>query len=412
MSARIGIEAIGIYAGPSYVDVEELFRHRNLSVDRLKNIGMRKKSVALPCEDAVSYGVNAAKALVDRLSPAERKRIELVIACTESPVDFGKSLSTYLHDLLGLDSNCRLLEAKQACYSGAAALQIACAIVGSGFSPGGKGLVVCADVARATSRNTYAEPTQASGAVALLVSDRPRVFELDTGASGCHSYEVMDICRPRPNFETGSPDLSLLSYLDCLERSYRQYTERVEDVDLLDTFDYFAFHTPFVGMVKGAHRRLLRRFLEIGAEDIQRDFERRLQPSLHYCVDIGNIYAGTIFAALSGVIATAPCDTPKRVGLFAYGSGCSSEFFSGIVPPEARGDLGSLDLDAQLSRRWHLSMDEYEALLDSNDEAELGVENLDIDVGRFGPIYEKAFEGRGLLTLTRIRNYHREYTWS
>ncbi len=409
---RVGIERIGLYAGPAYMSVKDLFERRNLDLGRLKNIGLVKKSVALPCEDAVSYGVNAAKQIVDRLSDAERKRIELVITCTESPVDFGKSLSTYIHDWLKLDPNCRLLEAKQACYSGAAATQLAAAVVASGFSPGGKILVICTDVARATSRNTYAEPTQASGAVALLVSDRPQLLELDAGATGCHSYEVMDVCRPQANLETGSPDLSLLSYLDCLEHCFKAYAERVEDVDLRSTFDFFAFHTPFTGMVKGAHRRLMRRFVRAEPDEIEQDFARRFHPSFHYCVEIGNIYAGTVFAALCGVIAKTELDEASRVGLFSYGSGCSSEFFSGLIPKGARAQLEELELDGQLARRWRLDADDYERLLDSNDEWQFGLADKEVEIGPFSDIYEHYFEGRGLLTLKRISNYHREYAWS
>jgi len=278
--ARVGIEAINLYAGPAYIDVRELFAQRGLDAERLDNLMMEKKSVALPCEDAVSYAVNAAKPIVDRLTQSERRSIELLITCTESPVDFGKSLSTYVHDLLGLDRHCRVLEMKQACYSATAAIQLAAGMAASEFSPGAKALVIATDVARATARNTYAEPTQAAGAVAMLVGNEPRLLELDPGASGCCSYEIMDVCRPRAELETGDPDLSLLSYLDCMEHCVRAYMDRVEGVDLQNTFDLFAFHTPFAGMVKGAHRRLMRRLLGAGSDRIEADFLRRVAPSI------------------------------------------------------------------------------------------------------------------------------------
>ena len=56
--------------------------------------------------------VNAAKPIIDRLTEAEKDRIELLITCSESGIDFGKSLSTYIHDYLGLNRNCRLFELK------------------------------------------------------------------------------------------------------------------------------------------------------------------------------------------------------------------------------------------------------------------------------------------------------------
>lgn len=412
MASRVGIESLNFYAGPTYLSVRDLFEARGLDLTRLGNLNMDKKSVALPCEDAVSYAVNAAKPIVDRLSPEERDRIEAVITVTESPVDFGKSLSTYIHDWLDLQPNCRLMELKQACYAGTAALQVACAMVGSGFSPGCKVLVICTDIARAVARDTYAEPTQAAGAVAMLISDRPALLAIDPGASGRHSYEVMDVCRPLAELETGDPDLSLLSYLDCLEHSFRQYAGQVEGADFRETFDFFAFHTPFAGMVKGAHRRMMRRLVSATPDEIEADFEKRVAPSLHFCTDIGNIYAGTVFLALSGVIASAALDDGNRVGIFSYGSGCSSEFFSGLVPGSARQALAPFDLAGQLERRVRLDVPRYDQLLDLNAEWPFGIQDKVVDRDSFGDLYESFFAGRGLLTLTGVKNFHREYTWS
>src|SRR5262245_65803443 len=117
MSA-VGIEAINVFAGSAYVDVEKLARHRKLDMTRFTNLLMKEKTVALPYEDPVTFGVNAAKPLVDAMSLDEKDRIEMVITCTESAFDFGKSMSTYFHKLLGLNRNCRLFELKNACYSG------------------------------------------------------------------------------------------------------------------------------------------------------------------------------------------------------------------------------------------------------------------------------------------------------
>ena len=87
--------------------------------------------------------------------------------------------------------------------------------------------------------------------VALLVSDRPHIFEIDVGASGYYGYEVMDTCRPIPDSEAGNADLSLMSYLDCCENAFIEYKNRVDGVHYQDTFQFLAFHNPFGGMVKG-----------------------------------------------------------------------------------------------------------------------------------------------------------------
>src|SRR4051794_38023499 len=119
----IGIEAINAYVGRLCIDVRELFADRGLALDRFENLMMDEKSVNLPCEDAITNAVNAAKPLVDALTEEERERIELVVIGTESGLDFGKPISTYIHEQLGLSNRCRSFEVKHACYGGTAALQ-------------------------------------------------------------------------------------------------------------------------------------------------------------------------------------------------------------------------------------------------------------------------------------------------
>lgn len=92
----VGIEAINAYCGQTYLDIRTLFEARNLSLKRFDNLMMQKKSVRLPCEDPVTNAVNAAKPILDALSPEEKSEIEMVITGSESGIDCGKSLSTYL----------------------------------------------------------------------------------------------------------------------------------------------------------------------------------------------------------------------------------------------------------------------------------------------------------------------------
>lgn len=409
---QVGIESINVYGGRTFLDVRQLFEARGLDLARFDNLMMEKKSVGLPCEDPVTNGVNAAKPIVDRLAPEERKRIEMVIVSTESGLDFGKSMSTYIHAHLGLGRNCRLFEVKQACYGGTAAFQMAANFVASGASPGGKVLVVATDTARAAAKNTYAEPSQAVGAVALLVGDRPEILELDFGANGVYGYEVMDTCRPEAHLELGDPDLSLLSYLDCVENAYAAYVERVNAVDFQDSFSYLAFHTPFAGMVKGAHRMMMRKLKQAPPPVSDADFEARVAPSLRHCVRIGNIYSATLYLALCSLIDHGDFRGPRRVGLFSYGSGCSSEFYSGIVTATAQEKLRALGIGRALDDRHPLTMAEYDRLLDLNLEWIFGIRDKEATTEAYADIYERYVAGRGLLVLKRVAGYHREYDWS
>lgn len=419
MSTLVGIEAMNAFGGNAALDVSELARHRGLETARFENLLMKQKAVALPFEDPVTYAVTAAKPLIDQLSDADKNRIEMLITCTESGIDFGKSLSTYIHDGLGLSRNCRLFELKQACYSGTAGLQMAINFILSQTSPGAKALVIATDISRfmvaeggeALSQDwSYAEPSGGAGAVAMLVSDKPHVFQIDVGANGYYGYEVMDTCRPEPDSEAGDADLSLLSYLDCCENAFMEYSTRVDGVDYRDTFQYLAFHTPFGGMVKGAHRTMMRKIAKAKPAEIELDFARRVQPGLTYCARVGNIMGGTVLLSLASTICNGDFQAPKRIGCFSYGSGCCSEFYSGVVAEDGANRLRRMDIQGQLDERYRMTMEEYDDLLFSNNNLRFGTRNATFGVEAF-PQARRAMAGKQRLVLAEIKEFHRKYAW-
>ncbi|TXI48889.1 MAG: hydroxymethylglutaryl-CoA synthase family protein [Lysobacter sp.] len=414
----VGIEAMNVFAGTSCIDVSKLAQHRGLDMSRFENLLMKEKSVALPYEDPITFAVNAAKPLIDALSPEEKDRIEMVITCTESAFDFGKSMSTYCHDLLGLNRNCRLFEMKNACYSGVAGLQMAVNFVLSQVSPGAKALVIATDVSRfmveeggeALSADwSFAEPSGGSGAVAMLVSDRPHVFQIDPGANGYYGYEVMDTCRPSADTDAGDTDLSLLSYLNCCENAYLEYQKRVDGAHFGKTFGYIAYHTPFGGMVKGAHRNMMRKLAKAKPAEIEADFQRRVTPGLTHCQRVGNIMGATAALSLASTIYHGDFETPGRIGVFSYGSGCCSEFFSGIARKEGQERLRSLGIAERLDRRRELSMSEYDELLERSRALKFGTRNMEPDV-EFVADARRTL-GQPTLFLKQIKEFHREYEW-
>lgn len=414
----VGIERVNAYVGRASLGVRELFEARGLAMQRFANLMMDRKSVNLPCEDPVSNAVNAAKPLVDELSAAEREQVELVAVGTESGLDFGKPISTYIQHYLGLGRRCRSFEVKHACYGGTAALQTAAAMIATSPVAGARALVIATDAASVAARGTYWEPSQGAGAVAMIVSRRPDVLELDPGASGCHSHEVMDTLRPRPNLEAGDSDLSLLSYLNCLEQSYRAYTDRVDGVDLVSSFAYLVLHTPFAGMVRGAHRKLLRGVRGLAQEVIEADFDARVAPSLAYCREVGNVYSAALYLALCSLVDQGSLvdhgslPVPRRIGLFSYGSGCASEFYSGVLHPTATALLARLRIGAAIAGRYPLAMAEYELVSDLSVHRMCGVRDHQYDVTPYQTIYRSQFDGHGLLVLDRVTDFHRTYRWS
>lgn len=411
----VGIEAINFFGGSAYLDVRELAEHRQLDTQRFDNLLMKQKTVALPYEDPVTFGANAAKPIVDKLSQPEKDRIEMVLTCTESAFDFGKSMSTYFHDLLGLNRNCRLFELKNACYSGTAGLQMAVNFVLSQVSPGAKVLVIATDITRfmvteggdaLTQEWSFAEPSGGAGAVAMLISETPHIFQIDPGANGYYGYEVMDTCRPVPDSESGDADLSLLSYLDCYENSFMEYQKRVPGADYKDTFDFLAFHTPFGGMIQGAHRTMMRKLKSASPQEIAEDFEIRVKPGLGFCQRVGNIMGATSLLSLISTIVNADYSEPKRIGVYSYGSGCCAEFYSGVCDASGRMMLADMAIENQLDERYRLKMNEYDELIAGNGAVKFGTRNIILDN------FIEGTRKSGYLYLKRIREFHREYEWA
>ena len=416
---EVGIDSLNVHPGLAYIDVQVLAEHRGLDLKRFNNLLMHEKTVSLPYEDSVTFAVNAAKPLVDSLSEEEKDSIEMIITCTESGIDFGKSISTYVHDYLGLHRNCRLFEVKQACYAASAGYQMALNHVVASFSENPKVLVIATDLSRfivaeggsaLTEDWSFAEPSGGSGAVAFIVGRQPKLLQADLGANGIYAYEVMDTCRPFPDGEAGDSDLSLMSYLDCLDGAYEDYCSKVDEVNFASTFSHLVFHTPFGGMVKGAHRKLMRSHLRLPPNKIEEDFQRRIEPGLSYCQRVGNIMGATIFMALAGVIDSTLLQKASRVGFFSYGSGCCSEFYSGVLLPTARESQQKFAIQQRLDNRYKLSMEEYDEILGRNSTIRFGTQNLESDFGFLSELVESEIP-KGQLMLSKISDFHREYQW-
>lgn len=406
-----GIEALNVYAGVAQIPVAELFAGRGLEPERLGNLMMTNRSVGLPFEDPVTNAVNAARPVLDALSDDERHSIELLVTSTESGLDLSKSVASYVHDHLDLSRNCRVIEVKQACYAATAALQLAIGLLASGASPGAKALVVATDVALVDARAGYAEPATGHGACALLVSDRPDVLAVDHGAFGCCSYESMDSARPTPRFDVADVDRSLFAYLDCLSNSFREYSDRVDGAEFATTFAQLALHTPFVGLVRAAHRKMMRELTTAAPDEVEEDFHARVGPSLAYPSVVGNLCSGSVYLALASALDHAAIERPVRIGLYAYGSGCASEFFSGVADAGSAEAVGAVRIADHLARRRELTFEQYAELLPVTLETLVPVPDRRVGVSP----YEAFLNGGGarppLLVHAATTDYHRTYEW-
>lgn len=358
---QVGIEALGVAVPNTYIELATLAQARGVPAGKyLEGLGTRRMGVALTDEDTVTLAARAARMALAS-SGTSPEAIGLLAVGTETAVDHSKPVASYVQGLLGVGQRCRVFETKHACYGGTAALQLALDWLRSGSARGKKALVVCSDIAR-YGLQTAGEPTQGAGAVAMLLSDSPALLSLEA-ASGVCAIDVHDFWRPLYSKDAMvDGHYSVQCYLDALTGAYGHFKEQHGGGALFsDRFAALAYHVPYGKMARKAHRHL-RALDGDGAGDDS--FERLVAPSLELPAEVGNIYTGSLYLALTSLLATsAGALDGKQVGLFSYGSGSCAEFFAGTVTAGAQARVRALGLPALLARRRSVTLAEYEAVM-------------------------------------------------
>ncbi|HEV2147720.1 MAG TPA: hydroxymethylglutaryl-CoA synthase [Longimicrobiaceae bacterium] len=407
----LGIEKIDLYTGQFRADAAEIAAARGTDPEYVREqVMIEERSVVAPWEDSVTLAVNAASRL---LTPEEKAEVELLVVGSESGVDFGKPISTWVHRFLELPARCRSFEVKHACYGGNAALRTALWWSASGVRPGKKALVVSTDLTRPDPELTEGFDFIGGGcAVAMLVGDQPRVLEIDPREGGYWTQEIADTFRPTSRAEMGDSQTSLYAYLDALEGAYLHFRDGAEGFDYDAAFRKHVYHAPFPGMTAQAHRTVLQLEGETCLDRARESFRAKVEEGLHFGRRIGTAYGASNFVSLLGLLATAPdLSAGDRVSLFAYGSGCQSEFWAGRIGAEAVEQVRALGLDGRLERRARLDVEAYDAMererarhIDARTWAPARDEHRDT--------WRRLYEGEGLLFLVGVRDYYREYGWS
>jgi hydroxymethylglutaryl-CoA synthase len=351
MSVAVGIDAIRFYSSHYYIDLRTLAQVRGVDPDKyIVGIGQEKMAIPPPDEDIVTMAASAAKAIIDRDG---KDNIELLLFATESGIDQSKAGGVFVHGLLGLPARCRTVELKEACYSGTAALQLACAAISQ--NPSMRALVIASDIAR-YELGSPGEPTQGCGAVAMLVTANPRILALDQDY-GIYTSDVMDFWRPNYRDQAiVDGKYSTRVYLQALQECWRQYC--AQSGRGFHDLHRFCYHLPFTRMAEKAHERLAK---DSGVEMTEELLAQQVGFSLGYNRITGNSYAASLYVGLACLLDTDPGDLAgRRVGLFSYGSGCVAEYFSGVVQPGYREGLFTADHRALLENRTELSYRQYE----------------------------------------------------
>lgn len=380
MKIRVGIDALAVAVPRRYIDIEDLARARGVDPAKYtQGLGAREMAVAEPGEDTVSLAAEAARRALAaaKLDPSD---IGLLVVGTETGVDHSKPVASFVQGLLELPHTMRVYDTQHACYGGTAGLMTALDWIASGSANGKSALVICADIARYGVR-TAGEPTQGAGAVAMIVGKNPAMLEIDVGISGASSMHVHDFWRPLGMREAQvDGHYSVQCYLDALAGAYRGWKQQAIERELVrgdglvsEKLARICYHVPFCKMAKKAHLHVRRCDLEDAKTPWDAateekagvtSFKQQVEASLTACARVGNVYTGSLYLSLAGLLdAEASSLTGQRIGLFSYGSGCTSEFFSGVVGPRAAERVKAAPLAEVLAGRERITIEEYERIM-------------------------------------------------
>lgn len=377
----VGIEAMAFHGPECFVDMADLAEARGVDPAKfIKGLGQREMAVATPCEDTVTM---AARAGMDALrsfdiDPAD---VGTLIVGTETGVDHSKPVAVYVHELLGLSTRCRTFETKHACYGAMAGLTSAADWIVAGRARGKKALIIASDIAR-YGLGTPGEPTQGAGAVAMVVSEQPRLLDLAHHMVGDYTRQVMDFWRPLySKYAFADGHYSIECYLEAFTGAWQDAREQAGSAEemAIASMDACFYHVPFVKMALKAHHRHWETELghSISREDadawgrVTASHERLVAPFLELNGVVGNIYTGSLFLAMIDYLRALEAGQEGRsVSLFSYGSGCGAAFCVGEVVQGASRWAASLDPADDLAARRRLTIDEYERVMHACEEAD------------------------------------------
>lgn len=362
---NIGIDKIGFATANYVLKLADLAEARGIVPDKLsKGLLLKELSIAPITEDIVTMGASAAESV---LTAKDKNEIDMVIVASESGIDQSKASAVFVHGLLGVQPFARSLEMKEACYSATAALDYARLHVEK--HPNSKVLVIASDIAK-YGVDTPGEPTQGAGAVAMLITNNPRIliFNEDNVAQ---TRDIMDFWRP--NYST-TPFVngmySTQQYLDSLKTTWVEYQKR-NQVSLKD-FAAICCHLPYPKLALKGLKKIMDKSLSL---EQQEQLQANFHQSILYSQKVGNIYTGSLFLGLLSLLEnSSTLKTGDRIALFSYGSGAVSEIFSGQLVAGFKQRLQTNRIE-MLNNRTPLSIPDYEkiffeeAQLDQNGSA-------------------------------------------
>ncbi|MGI9580564.1 hydroxymethylglutaryl-CoA synthase family protein [Chryseobacterium sp. RRHN12] len=401
-----GIEAAGYYVPGLYLEIKDLAEKRGIEPAKLeKGLGLHKMGLSDVHEDAATFAAEALLKLIQdyHINPKEIARVYLG---TESALDAAKPTASYavqmvekvLEEEFGSRCfrNCDVLDMTFACVGGVDALHNALDFIR--VNPDKKAVVIASDYAKYELASS-GEYTQGGGAVALLVSSKPDLLEIENNW-GVASESVFDFFKPRRLYKkedlNGAPETypekieiftdepvfdgqySNQCYQDRIREAYNHYKEITGKEKPYENWEYIIFHLPYAFHGKRVFTEIysLENNLSYETADEQKAVAKsenylklineKIEKTQRASSEIGNMYTASIFMALLSALETAFNENDdlsgKEIGFVGYGSGSKSKVFAGKVSANWKKVVEKWDLFESLKQRTAVDFETYEKL--------------------------------------------------
>lgn len=401
-----GIEAVSYHVPSLYLEIKDLATERGIDPAKLeKGLGLHKMAFPDVHEDAATFAAEALLKLIRdyQLNPTEIARIYLG---TESALDAAKPTASYamqmVEEVLEKEfgercfRNCDVVDLTFACIGAVDALHNSLDFVRA--NPEKKAVVIASDYAKYELASS-GEYTQGGGAVAVLISAKPDLMEIDN-SWGVATESVFDFFKPRRHFKKDDlanapesfPDkieiftdepvfdgqYSNQCYQDRIREAYDHYREITGKEKPSEGWRYLIFHLPYAFHGKRVFTEIYSRENGLSYESPEEQkavaksegylsfINDKIERSQRASSEIGNMYTASVFMALLSSLQTSFHENEElagqEIGFLAYGSGSKSKVFAGKVSQNWKSVASKWDLFESLKNRTAIGFETYEKL--------------------------------------------------
>lgn len=401
-----GIEAASYYVPSLYLEIKDLAEKRGIEPAKLeKGLGLHKMGFPDVHEDAATFAAEALLKLIKdyNINPKEVSRIYLG---TESALDAAKPTASYAMQMVEkvlekefgerVFRNCDVVDMTFACIGAVDALHNSLDFVRA--NPDKKAVVIASDYAKYELASS-GEYTQGGGAVAVLISSKPDLIEIENNW-GVATESVFDFFKPRRQFKkedlTNAPEsfpekieiftdepvfdgqYSNQCYQDRIREAYDHYKEITGKNKPYENWKYLIFHLPYAFHGKRVFTEIYS--LENGlsyetpeeqkavakSEEYLQFINDKIEKSQRASSEIGNMYTASIFMALLSALQTSFNENEElagqQIGFLGYGSGSKSKVFAGKVSENWKNVVERWNLFESLKNRTAIDFGTYEKL--------------------------------------------------